>query len=219
VLIAIGVAIIGTRGDSTPAAAAPSTGSQAPGGSMATPSPPAQESTGPSTDVSASNGSSPAVSPSATSTKAPPVDLATASPQPTGSATPLAPIDPTATATPAAGLTVSLGALAAVQGVAQGPGEIAGPAVRVPVRISNATDEGLDLATVVVDVSYGKDRTPASTLSKGGSPLAAQGTLAAGRSAEGVYLFSVPKAEQDELRVVVHYDVRLPDAVFTGGVG
>jgi hypothetical protein len=84
---------------------------------------------------------------------------------------------------------------------ASGPGEIAGPAAVVTVRVRNATSTPYNLSSIAVVASYGKG-TPASPTDSGGAK-ALVGSLAAGRTAEGAYVFMVPAAQASTLRVEV----------------
>jgi len=64
-------------------------------------------------------------------------------------------------------------------------------------------------------VYYGKDKTPASTLSGPGlSPLAKP--IPAGKSASGSYVFSVPQDERDPLTVEFSYTTDAPTVIFSG---
>ena len=73
-----------------------------------------------------------------------------------------------------------------------GPGEVAGPAVRFTLRLRNDSAQEVPLNTTVVNLYYGKAKTPASPLSEpGGAPLPA--TVAAGGEASGTYVFVVPQ--------------------------
>lgn len=124
-----------------------------------------------------------------------------------------APLDDTAT--PASGIEVRVSDVESVQGVAQGPGEIAGPAVRVSVEVINKSDEGVAMDLALVNVYYGSDRTPATALSGPGlAPLT--GSIPAGKSATGAYVFSVPEDERDQLTVEFSYSTDAPTVVFSG---
>jgi hypothetical protein len=120
-----------------------------------------------------------------------------------------------AVATADSGVSASLAALEAIQGTGAGPGSINGPALRVTVRITNGTSDALDLDQVQVTMSHGDDETPASPLN---DPSVAPftGTLAAGASAEGRYVFSVPEGRRDMITVTVGYLAGAPFLVFTG---
>ena len=68
------------------------------------------------------------------------------------------------------GVTASITSVEAIDGTATGPGNIAGPALRVTVRVDNGTDEPVPLGGVSVDLASGEDLVPASPL---GDPSAA----------------------------------------------
>lgn len=122
--------------------------------------------------------------------------------------------DPTETG----GVTVELVAVEAIEGTGRGPGNVAGPAVRVTVRLDNGSADPLDLFGVAVDLAYGEDGRPGPTLD---DPSAApfSGRLAPGDSAEGVYVFRVPPDARDDITVSVGHQPGAAYVVFTGAVG
>lgn len=113
------------------------------------------------------------------------------------------------------GVSASLVSLDAIEGTATGPGNIAGPALRITVRIENGTDELLSLDGVVVDLASGRDLVPASPL---GDPSAAPftGTVAPGEHADGVYVFTIPEEDRGSVTVSVGYQAGAPLMVFSG---
>jgi hypothetical protein len=113
------------------------------------------------------------------------------------------------------GVSASLVSLDAIEGTATGPGNIAGPALRITVRIANGTDEPVSLGGVVVDLASGRDLVPASPL---GDPSAAPfaGTVAPGEHADGVYVFTIPEEDRGSVTVSVGYQAGAPLLVFTG---
>lgn len=116
-----------------------------------------------------------------------------------------------------ADVTVALTAIEAIEGEATGPGNVAGPAVRVTVRLTNATGEVHSLDGVSVTLAYGPGGTPASPLEdRSRRPFA--GSLASGDSVEGVYVFSVPRDGMDSVVVEVGHGPGVPRAVFAGPV-
>jgi hypothetical protein len=124
-----------------------------------------------------------------------------------------APLDDTAT--PASGIEVQVSDVESVQGVAQGPGEIAGPAVRVSVEVKNKSDEEVAMDLALVNVYYGSDKTPATALSGPGlAPLT--GSIPPGKSATGAYVFSVPEDEREQLTVEFSYSTDAPTVIFSG---
>jgi hypothetical protein len=110
---------------------------------------------------------------------------------------------------------VSLVGIDAIQGQATAPGDVAGPALRVTVRLVNGTQDPLDLLGASVGLTYGADAVPASPL---GDPSAAtfSGTLEPGGTADAVYVFRVPADARDAVTVSVGYQPGAPYAVFTG---
>ncbi|GAA4745903.1 hypothetical protein GCM10023328_30070 [Modestobacter marinus] len=116
-----------------------------------------------------------------------------------------------------AGVTASVVRIESIDGQATGPGDVAGPAVRVTVRIDNTTGELTSVDGVSVNVFSGPDRVPATPL---GDPSQAplSGNAPAGGSVEGVYVFSVPAAAQDDVTVQVGLRADAPRAVFSGAV-
>jgi len=113
------------------------------------------------------------------------------------------------------GVSAEVTKLDAIDGTGTGPGNISGPALRVTVRITNASADAVSLDGVAVDLTHGADALPASPLN---DPSAAPftGTLAAGDSAEGVYVFTVPKDDRELITVTVGYQAGAPFMVFTG---
>ncbi|MCU1557982.1 MAG: hypothetical protein JWN09_1977 [Microbacteriaceae bacterium] len=125
------------------------------------------------------------------------------------------PIDQSAAISP--GLTAAITKFEAVQGVAKTPGEVSGPSVRTTVTITNNTSAKVSLATTVVTAYYGDGQTPALELSEpGGSPLPNE--LAAGQSATGVYIFTIPVDQRGKVRIMVDYSVNVQPLVFEGAV-
>jgi len=112
------------------------------------------------------------------------------------------------------GLTVRLSDVSAVQAEARAPGEIAGPGLRVSVEASNEGRRAVSLDGVVVFVSYGADRTPASQVGSSSDPV--RGRLAPGRSRSGSYVYTVPADERDDVRVEVSYTGSAPTVAFSG---
>ncbi|TFV90710.1 DUF4352 domain-containing protein [Blastococcus sp. CT_GayMR16] len=116
------------------------------------------------------------------------------------------------------GVVATLPSIDEIQSEAQGPGNIAGPAIRVTVRIENGTAEAVSLGGVAVNMYTGAELTPASPL-EDPSRREFTGTLAPGQSAEGVYVFSVPSDARDSVTVEVGYIAGAPLLLFTGPVG
>jgi hypothetical protein len=113
------------------------------------------------------------------------------------------------------GMTFRLERLEAVQGEATGPGEIAGPAVRVTVVATNGTTSPVLLDGTVVDLIYGPDHTSAAPLSGPGAERFAA-SIDPGASATAVYVFDVPVDQRAEVSVIVSYLASVSPVVFTG---
>lgn len=113
------------------------------------------------------------------------------------------------------GVSAKLTKLESVDGEAVGAGDIAGPAIRVTVELSNGTSADFDTALTVVNAYYGADRTPANALVKpGGRSLS--GTIASGASQDAVYIFSIPEDERGDVTITVDYAPGQPAIVFQG---
>jgi hypothetical protein len=116
------------------------------------------------------------------------------------------------------GVVATLPRIEEIQGSAEGPGNVSGPALRVTVRIANGTADPVTLDGVAVNLFYGPTRTPASPL-EDASQRSFTGSLEPGGSADGVYVFSVPADARDAVAVEVGYQVGAPFLLFTGSVG
>jgi hypothetical protein len=172
-------------------------------------------------DTGAAPGTPVSAAPSATETT--PVPRASV-PEATATGTPtVVPTQPTSAQTAPldekasleTGVAVEVSEIESVRGEARGPGEVAGPAVRVSIEVTNATEDGVQMDLALVNVYYGDDRTPASALSGPGlSPLPP--TVGPGASAEGAYVFSVPEDRRDLLTVECSYSAEAPTVIFSG---
>ena len=116
---------------------------------------------------------------------------------------------------PVPGVVVSIDSLEAVEGEAQGPGEVGGPALRFTLTMRNDGDAPVSLESTVVNVYSGPDQAPAVDLrGPGGIPLPAE--VAAGATVTGVFIFMVPTEHRDQVRIGVDYTVGIPIVVFEG---
>jgi hypothetical protein len=122
-----------------------------------------------------------------------------------------------ATADAGDGVSARLVSIDAFQGEAGGPGQVAGPALRVTVRILNGSGADISLDGVAVNLAYGADNTPGSPIQDTSvSPFS--GSLPAGDEAEAVYAFSVPEDSRDVVTVEVGYQPGAPLMIFSGPV-
>lgn len=112
-------------------------------------------------------------------------------------------------------VSVALSSIEAVDGVAESPGEIAGPSIRFTVTFTNDGDEAYSLAGVVPNVYYGEDLVPAIPLrGPGGQDLPEE--VEAGDTATGTFVFNVPEEQRGMVRITVDYDAAEPAVVFEG---
>ncbi|CCG01722.1 hypothetical protein [Blastococcus saxobsidens] len=115
-------------------------------------------------------------------------------------------------------VTASIALIEEIDGRATGPGDVAGPALRVTVRVVNETSGDVALDGVSVNLYHGPERTPGSPLDDPSrSPFA--GALPPGDAAEGVYVFRVPADAREDVTVEVRYRAGAPLALFSGPVG
>lgn len=116
---------------------------------------------------------------------------------------------------PVPGVVVSIDSLEAVEGEAQGPGEVGGPALRFTLTMRNDGDAPVSLTSTVVNVYAGPDQAPAVDLrGPGGVPLPDE--VGAGATVSGVFVFMVPLEQRDQVRIGVDYTVGVPIVVFEG---
>ncbi|SEI02351.1 MULTISPECIES: hypothetical protein [unclassified Leifsonia] len=155
----------------------------------------------------------------------PPPPSASPAPQSTSSSKPAAPpkVDPRygapvaavvstgTTATLAGGLTAKLH-VADTTAKAVRAGEVAGPAITVQVELTNPGGTDVSLAQVAVNAYYGKTSIPATELTDGAQPLL--GTLKAGETRTGVYIFSIPEGQSSSAVVTVTDAAGTPITVF-----
>lgn len=137
---------------------------------------------------------------------------------PVDEVTPLPSVPLTATADVGQGLTLRIARVERVEGVARGVGEIAGPALRLTLELTNASDDEVSVDSAVVDLLAGQARTPAATLTGPGARTF-EGDVAPGTSETGVYVFGLAPEERERVRVSVSYQSGAPVAVFTGSLG
>ncbi len=217
-LVVLGIAVlvwllVGGRDETAPVGAA-STGTattpavpSAPGGS-------ADPSSGPSSGRSAGASGGPA----STGPSASPTTLDTRIPSPAPVVrNPPKPVRATFGTAPRlrTGVSVDVVGIEPVRGVARGVGEVAGPALRFTVRVRNTGSAPVDLDLAVVTAYSGPRDAPATQLSgPGARPFPA--ALAPDGSATGSFVFAVPPAARDRLRLDFTYDAAAPRVVFTG---
>lgn len=96
------------------------------------------------------------------------------------------------------------------------PGETSGTAIKVAVRLVNKSATAIDTAGAAVTLEYnGDDRTPAiSLLEDGAEEWPAE--VAPGATATAIYFYSIPLAQDENVRVIVDLLAMGPDVVFEG---
>ncbi len=113
------------------------------------------------------------------------------------------------------GVRAEVVALAAVDGSGTGPGNVAGPALRVTVQLTGGTGGPVALDLVSVTLTHGADQTPASPLDDpSADPFT--GSLEPGTTAEGTYVFTVPEDDRDLVTLSVGYRADASTLVFNG---
>lgn len=132
----------------------------------------------------------PAITPVGT----PSVAISTAAATQVGKAAPILP-----------GVAVTVTSVKAVTVKSEQPGQVAGPAVAVTVSVKNSSGGRFSLSGLVVNVSYGPEAAPGSQTEASPSKVLT-GTLAAQKSATGVYVFNVPAGQAGTVRVTVSSD-------------
>jgi hypothetical protein len=124
------------------------------------------------------------------------------------------PVPLTGTANFGGGVTARLVDVKAVHGSANGPGEVAGPALRVDVRLNNDTGRTIDLSQAVVTI-YDAAATPGVQLTQSGSaPF--HGSARAHSSVRATYVFTLPTAHRDPVTVNFSYTSSAPVVLFVG---
>lgn len=161
-------------------------------------------------------GASPAASPTASAapgaSAGTPSSTSSAVPDPAPSST-TAPLDGSVPVLPS--VEVSLASIDAIDATAESPGEVSGPALRVTVLVDNQSAAAIDLSAAIANLYFGADATPASILDgSGAQPFPA--SVEAGQQATGVFVFSVPADQRDQVRVEVGYSAAAPVAIFSG---
>lgn len=125
------------------------------------------------------------------------------------------PIPLASTATVVPKVTARIVSAQSVRTTARGPGEISGPGVKLVLQLSNGTAKAIGLDQTVVNVSD-QNNNPASPITTGSAPF--HGTLAAGRSATGTYVFTLPSSNTTRVNVELSYSADAPTIVFSGPI-
>ncbi|HSK33029.1 MAG TPA: hypothetical protein VK903_06055 [Propionicimonas sp.] len=113
------------------------------------------------------------------------------------------------------GVTARVVRVESVSGVAQGPGEIAGPALRVTIDVKNDSNKAIRTELGLINLYYGKARTPAGPLS-GPGVAAFPEQIPAGGTGTGTSVFNVPLDERDRIEVEFSYSTDAAVVIFSG---
>lgn len=113
------------------------------------------------------------------------------------------------------GVVVEVVGVQSVKGTARGPGQIAGPALRVTISVKNSTGKPISMDSTVLNLYYGTAKTPASPLS-GPGVKELTGSIRTGSTAAGKYVFGVPKNQRAHIQVEFSYTTDAPTVIFSG---
>lgn len=113
-------------------------------------------------------------------------------------------------------VTAKITSVTGINATAHGIGEISGPAAKVSIQFVNGSNSPISLANVVVNLQDAAG-VPANPVSDQ-SAKAFTGTLAAGKSAAGVYVFTLGKNHQNPVTVSLSYTTAAPVVLFAGAV-
>lgn len=142
----------------------------------------------------------------------------TASPTPTPAVT-VAPTPFEAPAKYGDGVQVAVKAVKQGTVTATGPGELTGqPYTSFRITFTNRSAKALDLTRVVVSVTYGPDEADAAPVYGDDGVADFSTTIGAGKAAEAVYAFSIPKAQLGAVTMRVDFAADHQAATFLGRV-
>ena len=171
--------------------------------------------TGGSDEPAPAPASSTSTLPPAITTPVPPPTPGTAeSTVPSQKVTRRKPVDLAAEGQAADGVRVQLTKIEAIQAMARGAGEVAGPALAVTVQIDNSTGRAVSLASAVVNLTAA-DGSPGGSMS--GEPAVLLPQAVEPRSTvSGVYVFTVPQGKRNPVTIDVTVTPNDPVVVFRG---
>jgi hypothetical protein len=199
VLLVCGLLAAGCTGSAEPTAASGSSTAAADG------------SPSTSATASATTSASAPVSPSPSASSPEPTEPAL-SPVPSRARKTLRPVPPSTPADVGGGVRLTLAGSRAVTVTGQGPGELSGPALAVTLRVANGSARPFALDGVTVSASI-RDEEASPSASPPARPLS--GSLRAGGTADGVYVFVLPEGPRRPVVVVASLSADLPVATFT----
>lgn len=102
----------------------------------------------------------------------------------------------------------------AISAKGNGPGEISGPALELTIKITNDSKSSIDLGNAVVNLADSRKQPGLPIAGAPAKPFS--GTLSGGRSAVGIYVFTVPVGHRAPVSVTVSYTAAAPVVLFVG---
>jgi len=113
------------------------------------------------------------------------------------------------------GVTLRITDIRAVDGVARGPGQVSGPALRLELVAHNDSAKSVSLEGMVVALAYGAADTPAMPLDEpGAQPFG--GAVSVQDDAAAVYVFAIPEGYRSRVAVSASYTGSAPTVLFEG---
>jgi hypothetical protein len=112
------------------------------------------------------------------------------------------------------GLQAEVSKIVSMKAEGHGPGELTGPAFSMTIELKNGSGKAIDLSSVVVDVQDASkvSLSPVNDLSA--RPFT--GSVAAGATATGVYLFTKPDKASRTYSMAIRYSADVPAVAFAG---
>jgi hypothetical protein len=117
----------------------------------------------------------------------------------------------------AGAIAVSLKSIKSTKVTGHGPGEISGPALVVTVVVKNGSKSRVSVDSAIVTLIDSKGNVGTPMTESPARPFT--GSVAAGDSATGVYVFQIGKKVRNPIRVSVTYSTEHTTALFVGNAG
>jgi hypothetical protein len=113
-------------------------------------------------------------------------------------------------------VTARIAAIKHINAVAQGVGEVSGPALAVSFVIDNGSGSSIDLGSVTANLQDAAGIPSTSMTASPAHPFAGQ--LAGGGSSTGTYVFALAKGHHNPLTISLSYTTAAPVVLFVGNV-
>ena len=114
------------------------------------------------------------------------------------------------------GVTARLSSLRSLEAKASLPGETSGPAVALNLSIANGSPATIELASITIDLV--DSRGMSSILIHSEPPTELSGSLPAGATTEGTYVFRLDPEMRDNASITVKYSSVTPLVTFQGSL-